>query len=427
MSTKSAALCIIGSELVRGIINDSHAQTIGADLTRLGYEMRKILIIPDDGGIPESLEQLSREADLVITTGGLGPTSDDITRDAVAQVYQAPLEIDEQAKKVLSERVGARLNGANIRQVMIPRGFTVLENPVGTAPGFSLPGKFYALPGPPREMQRMWNRIVMPDLVSRQKRTVDLKRLEASVFLVPESVLEEVCSEAVEKVALRNGLEESRRPVWGTRVQLYRISLYLQGSNEEIRQEVFTELQDMLGEQLIVSGDVQAVDILRQRLIDDKLMIAGAESCTGGLAAKLLTDAPGSSEYMWGSLVTYANDAKQNVLSVDQQILEEYGAVSAACAQAMADGVLSLSQADVSFSITGIAGPGGGSEEKPAGTVFMGFASAHGLPAQQIKLSFNAYSRDSVRRRSSVAACLLVEQYLSGRKLLDIISRWQYS
>jgi nicotinamide-nucleotide amidase len=276
-------------------------------------------------------------------------------------------------------------------------------------------------------MQRMWNRIVMPDLVSRQERAVDLKRLEASVFLVPESLLEEVCSEAVEKVALRNGLEESSRPVWGTRVQLYRISLYLQGSNEEIRQEVFTELQDMLGEQLIVSGDVQAVDILRQRLIDDKLMIAGAESCTGGLAAKLLTDAPGSSEYMWGSLVTYANDAKQNVLSVDQQILEEYGAVSAACAQAMADGVLSLSQADVSFSITGIAGPGGGSEEKPAGTVFMGFASAHGLPAQQIKLSFNAYSRDSVRRRSSVAACLLVEQYLSGRKLLDIISRWQYS
>jgi nicotinamide-nucleotide amidase len=183
----------------------------------------------------------------------------------------------------------------------------------------------------------------------------------------------------------------------------------------------------MLGEQLIVSGDVQAVDLLRQRLIDDQLMIAGAESCTGGLASKLLTDAPGSSEYMWGSLVTYANDAKQNVLSVDQQILEEHGAVSAACARAMADGVLRLSQADVAFSITGIAGPGGGSEEKPAGTVFMGFASAHGLPAQQIKLSFNAYSRDSVRRRSSVAACLLVEQYLSGRKLLDIISRWQYS
>jgi nicotinamide-nucleotide amidase len=427
MSEKTAALCIIGSELVRGIITDSHAQTIGSDLTRLGYEVKKILIIPDDGGIPDVLKQLSVDADLLITTGGLGPTSDDITRDAVAQVYQAPLAIDERAKKVLSDRVGARLNGANIRQVMIPQGFTVLENPVGTAPGFSLPGRFYALPGPPREMQRMWNRIVMPDLLSRQEGSVDLKRFEASVFLVPESVLEELCSAAVEKVAARRGLNEAGRPVWGTRVQLYRISLYVQGSNEDVRQEVFTELQDMLGEQLIVPGDVQAVDILRERLLDQHLRIAGAESCTGGLAAKLLTDAPGSSEYMWGSLVTYANEAKNQVLSVEQRTLEEHGAVSAACAQAMAEGVLNLSHADVSFSITGIAGPGGGSEEKPAGTVFMGFASANGLPAQQVKLSFNAYSRDSVRRRSSVAVCILAEQYLAGKKLLDIISRWQYS
>jgi nicotinamide-nucleotide amidase len=201
--------------------------------------------------------------------------------------------------------------------------------------------------------------------------------------------------------------------------------MFTAGKNR--RQEVFTELQDMLGEQLIVPGDVQAVDILRERLLDQHLRIAGAESCTGGLAAKLLTDAPGSSEYMWGSLVTYANEAKNQVLSVEQRTLEEHGAVSAACAQAMAEGVLSLSHADVSFSITGIAGPGGGSEEKPAGTVFMGFASANGLPSQQVKLSFNAYSRDSVRRRSSVAVCILAEQYLAGKKLLDIISRWQYS
>jgi nicotinamide-nucleotide amidase len=423
MKLKTVAICIIGSELVRGIIADAHGKTISSDLTRLGYEVKEIVIVPDDEHIPAILSQLASQADLIITTGGLGPTSDDITRDAVAQVYQAPLRIDEEAKAVLASRVGSRLQGANLRQVMIPEGFDVVENPMGTAPGFSLPGRFYAMPGPPKEMLTMWNDRVLPDLIRLQDRKVDFMRLEASVFLIPESALEEACSRAVEMVVGDSGV----RPIWGTRVQLLRISLYLQGSSEEIRMAVFEQIRELLGPELVVLGDVEAVDIARRRLLDSGFMVAGAESCTGGLAGKLLTDAGGSSAYMWGSLTTYANSAKQQVLGVSSELLDAYGAVSAECAAAMVEGVRKLSEADVSFSITGIAGPGGGSPEKPVGTVYFGFSAGGGLPDTQVRLSFHAYTRDSVRRRAAVAVCLLLDSYLSGRKLLDIISRWQYS
>jgi nicotinamide-nucleotide amidase len=243
------------------------------------------------------------------------------------------------------------------------------------------------------------------------------------VFLIPESALEEACSRAVEMVVGDSGV----RPIWGTRVQLLRISLYLQGSSEEIRMAVFEQIRELLGPELVVLGDVEAVDIARRRLLDSGFMVAGAESCTGGLAGKLLTDAGGSSAYMWGSLTTYANSAKQQVLGVSSELLDAYGAVSAECAAAMVEGVRKLSEADVSFSITGIAGPGGGSPEKPVGTVYFGFSAGGGLPDTQVRLSFHAYTRDSVRRRAAVAVCLLLDSYLSGRKLLDIISRWQYS
>ncbi|MCF7934155.1 MAG: nicotinamide-nucleotide amidohydrolase family protein [Spirochaetia bacterium] len=422
---RQAALCIIGSELVRGIIQDRHAKTLASDLTRLGYRVQEITIVPDDGSIVEVLDRLVSNVDLIITTGGLGPTSDDITRDAIARIYEVPLVLDPAARETLFEIVGDRLNEANLRQVMIPEGFTVIPNTQGTAPGFCRSGEIYTLPGPPKEMLAMWHGAILPDLIRLLGDGTLEERLELSVFLTPESQLEEACALAVQMTSAQFDQPLSQMPLWGTRVQLYRISLYLQGSTAVLREQVFHTLEGLLGPSRVREGDRELVDDLYLQLQQKGLTVAGAESCTGGLAAKLLTDRPGSSQHIWGSMVTYAYEAKERVLKVSHETLEQEGAVSASCVDQMAEGVLRLSGCDVSFSISGIAGPSGGSEQKPVGTVWFAFASPeHGT--QHVCLSFRPFSRDSVRRRAAVSAILLLEQYIIGENLLDIVSQWQY-
>ncbi len=422
---KRAAICIIGSELVRGIIQDSHGKTIATDLTRLGYTTTEITIVPDDGSIKRVLERLANSVDLIITTGGLGPTSDDITRDAIADLFGVDLKVDEAAREHLVSQVGSQLNDANLRQVMIPEGFSILPNGHGTAPGFCRPGSFFSLPGPPKEMLPMWNHFVLPNIKEGLGPIRIEERLEVSAMFVPESLLEEACASAVALVAAELGIDPVEMPVWGTRVQLYRISLYLQGGSDQTRRAVLAKLQEDIGEERLVIGDIQAVDILSSLLKERGLTVAGAESCTGGLTGTLLTDAPGSSSYFWGSMVTYANAAKERVLSVDHEILERYGAVSSQTVGEMAEGVLELSGVDATFSISGIAGPDGGSDDKPVGTVWFGFASP-GRETEKVSLYFRPYTRDSVRRRAAVCAILLLEQYLKGNKLLDIVNQWQY-
>lgn len=421
----TAAVCIIGSELVRGVIQDSHGKTISSDLTSAGYTVQEICIVPDDGSIRAVLGRLVDHVDLIITTGGLGPTSDDITRDAVASVYHADLREDPAAKKTLRAIVGDRMNEANLRQAMIPEGFSILPNAAGTAPGFCLEGKIYTLPGPPREKIGMWQHEVLPRIHEYLGNTGKQQRMELSVFLTPESQLEEVCAKAVETVMERIGCERKMMPDWGTRVQPYRISLYLQGSVSARRQEVYELICELLGPGRIVPGDVHCTDIVRQTLSSRGHMVSGAESCTGGLVGKLITDAPGSSSYFWGSAVTYSNEAKKSMLSVSEQTLRDYGAVSERCALEMAEGIRAVSGSDVAFSISGIAGPGGGTDEKPVGTVWFGF-SGRLRESSAVRLAFHPFSRDSVRRRAATALLLLLDAYLKGEDLLDIVGEWQY-
>lgn len=416
-----AGICIIGTELVRGIIQDTHVKTISSDLTRLGYEVSRVVMIPDDSSILGELRALRESCDLVITTGGLGPTSDDITREAIAEAYGAPLSMNEEAREVLSQRVGDLLNEANLRQVLIPAGFTILPNPNGTAPGFSLPGVVYTLPGPPRELLPMWTDQVLPSLRAGEQ---EEGRLECSVFLTPESYLEQACTQALE--AIRSQFCDQELPSWGTRVQQLRISLYLNGGSADSREALYRGIEGVLTAVRVRRHDVQAADLLLDELDRHSLRISGAESCTGGLVSKLLTDVSGASAYFWGTAVVYSNDAKVQMLGVREETLEEYGAVSGPCVIEMAEGMMRRSGSDASFSISGIAGPKGGSEEKPVGTVYLGFASGKYAPVA-VRLQFRPFSRDSIRRRAAIASILLLEQYLKGVNLLDIVSGWQYS
>ncbi len=424
MDYTTVSLFIIGTELTRGIIADKHGQLMANELTRLGYHINRMVIVPDDGTLGEVLRQCLQESDIVILTGGLGPTSDDLTRSLVASIAKVPLVMDEQSYQDLRERIGDRINGSNIRQVYFPQGFTPIVNPKGTAPGFKgilevdkagVKANIlcYAMPGPPVEMHEMFYHRVLPELANLSGHA-DNERDEFSTFLIPESKLEEACAQAA--------VDDLQ---WGTRVQEHRISLYISGGDHVLRLAMRDRIEAIVGLGLVEIGDIEAVDILSGYLSDHHLSIACAESCTGGLVSKLLTDKGGSSAWFWGTVVSYANEAKTGLLGVDSAIIEQEGAVSGRCVEAMADGMLSRSHADTALAISGIAGPDGGTPEKPVGLVWFGFA-AKNRPTTSVAVKISSFGRASVRRRAAVAAFLLAFSYLNGIDLLDRVKTWQY-
>lgn len=425
MEYHSASLFIIGTELTRGVISDKHGQLMATELSHLGYRVDRIVIVPDDGTIGAVLHQSIEQSDVVLITGGLGPTSDDMTRQMIAQIAGVPLVKDQAAWDELYRRVGERIHGANERQAMIPDGFERIPNPKGTAPGFKgfIPvatgdGKLRqvacaAMPGPPVEMHEMLFHQVLPWLATLRGHD-DSGRDEYSVFMIPESKLEDLFNSVAEPGVMM-----------GDRFQEFRISLYLTGADADARRITAERLENLFGRGLMVPGDVQAVDILTRYLEDNHLTVSCAESCTSGLAAKLLTDRPGSSAWFWGGAATYANAAKRTLLGVKQETLDVYGAVSEQCVREMAEGMLKVSGADLSFAISGIAGPDGGTVDKPVGYVWFGFASRR-HETQAVSLKMTSWGRDAVRRRAAVSAILLASLYINGVDLLDTVRQWQY-
>ncbi|MCF0238453.1 MAG: nicotinamide-nucleotide amidohydrolase family protein [Sphaerochaetaceae bacterium] len=425
-SFNNVSIYIIGTELTRGIIGDKHIKTITTELTALDYNVKRAVIVPDDGVILKDLEYGVQDSDVLIVTGGLGPTTDDMTRQAIATVANVPLEKNQAAWDEVYSRLGERIYGANEKQAYIPRGFEKISNPKGTAPGFK--GIFnyrnkevlvIAMPGPPAEMQPMFYNYVLPYL-STLKGKGNEKRDEFSVFLTPEAKLEELCAQCAKDL----GFDQIQ---WGTRFQQFRISLYISGGTKEQREIYENHLSATIGKDLVVPGDVEAIDLLENYLLDNHMTISCAESCTGGLISKLLTDKSGSSSWFWGGVTTYANEAKTSVLGVPENILSDpnLGPVSHPCAIKMAEGMRSLSETCFSLSTTGIAGPTGALENKAVGTVYFGFSSSH-RESQSIRLNFVSINRDSVRRRAAVAAFILGKAYIQGRDVVDISSSWVY-
>ncbi|MCK9548179.1 MAG: nicotinamide-nucleotide amidohydrolase family protein [Sphaerochaeta sp.] len=420
MNYSNAGLFIIGTELTRGVIADKHCQLLAHQLTRLGYHVERMVVVPDDGSIETVLRQAIGRCDLIILTGGLGPTSDDLTRSVVARLAGVELRRDKESFDTLYGRIGERIWGANEQQTLIPDGFVAIPNPNGTAAGFrgiiDIEGRevaLIALPGPPREMDPMFFDEVLPYL-ARLAGHNDFNRSEYSTFLIPEAKLEELCRQAS-----FNGLE------WGTRFQEMAISLYLVGGSSAERDEMANRLRAMVGPCLIADGEVTAATLLTRRLCDRNETISCAESCTGGMASVQLTDQSGSSQWFWGSAVSYANEAKTALLGVREETIAVHGAVSQACAIEMAEEIRHVSGTDWAFSITGIAGPDGGSAEKPVGTVCFGFAGA-GREAEAVTVNLSSYGRSSVRRKATTVALLLACQYIEGGHLLDTVSKWQY-
>ncbi|MBN1836994.1 MAG: nicotinamide-nucleotide amidohydrolase family protein [Spirochaetales bacterium] len=410
---RTAVLLSVGTELSDGVILNTHFRFLGATLKGMGLEVLKGVQVPDETEIfREELRRAVDGADLVLVTGGLGPTSDDLTREIVAEVAGARLEFHESLWESLVARYarggGRAVPPANRKQAYIPAGFEVLPNSRGTAAGFCgrVGGALVAaLPGPPAELEPMFLEELLPRLSPRVPAGGG-GELVANVLLTSESVLEQSLQE------LRRKGEGGQEVLWGTRVTEDRIVLTLRGGSREQREGVLGALRGELGELLVRSGDERPVERLF-RLLDSRGLTASfAESCTGGLLSKLLTDLPGSSRVFWGGVVAYDNAAKTRLLGVQPSLLEGSGAVSREAAEAMCSGLLQVSGTDLAAAVTGVAGPEGGSALKPVGSVWIAARMSSGA-GRCLGFRFRG-GRDMVRRRSAVAAFLLAECVLSG-------------
>ena len=375
-------LITTGSELLLGQVLNSHPGYLSGRLAMLGLELARQTAVPDGReAIAEVLADAWKRADLVIVTGGLGPTSDDITRDVVAEFLRKPLVYQAEIhEKILGYFRHRNLTPPKLVKVqaMVPKGMEVLANEVGTAPGFWFEekGKMLAvLPGPPRELAPMFEKGVEPKLRGRAKAAEGTRILR--VYGIGESFVQEKCEAELRKMGFA-GVGYCARPG--------EVDVRLR-SSDPARLERGAELvRKALGEAVYAEGAETMEEVVVRLARTAGMKLATAESCTGGLVANRITDVPGSSEVFLGGWVTYANESKVRELGVREESLAKYGAVSAAVAGEMAKGARKRAGADWAVSVTGIAGPGGGSPGKPVGLVYLGIAGAGGVETVEKKL-----------------------------------------
>ena len=414
---RTAEILAVGSELLTPHRQDTDSLFLTARLNDIGIDVIAKTVVGDDAGeLASRLRDALHRSRLVITTGGLGPTADDVTREVAAEVLGLPLIEDADVLSTIQKRFESRrmrMPDGNRRQAAVPRGARVLPNPNGTAPGLWIgagDGVLVLLPGPPRELQPMFDGHVLPHLESRSSGRRVLRRV-IRIAGRPESHVEEIAQ------PIYSTLAEGRTPVQTTILAspgLIELHLSARGSDVAEMARVLESGVDALAKALVpavVSVDGRSLE----RVVGDELLarswtLAAAESCTGGLVGGRITDVPGSSAWFAGGVMAYANDVKVRQLGVPAEVLAAHGAVSEPVARAMADGVRRHLGTDVGLAITGIAGPDGGTVEKPVGTVVMA-VSADTTVVRTLRLMGD---RQTVRQHAVVLALDLLRQVLTG-------------
>lgn len=416
---RHAEILAVGTELLTPFRTDTNSLYLTARLNELGLEVRSKTVVADDR---ESLEYALRtalgRADVVVTTGGLGPTEDDMTRDALAAVAGVPFVEDAAVLAAIEQRFAARgmnMPVVNRKQAQVPLGAIVLPNPRGTAPGlwFEIGSAIaIALPGPPREMQPMFEHDVLPRLEARSGGVV-LRRRVLKIAGRGESHVEEIAQPVY-------GPWRDADPAIHTTIlaALGQIELHLSAQGEDAARldqaldAAVAALHSALGK-IVVSVDGRSLpEVVGALLLERHLTLSAGESCTGGLFLGALTDVPGSSAWIAGGVVAYANEVKVDVLGVAADLIAAHGAVSEPVAAAMAEGARLRLNASVGVGITGIAGPAGGSEAKPVGTVAIAVAG----PADRRVVRTVRFpgDRTMVRQMAVNAALDLVRRVLTG-------------
>jgi nicotinamide-nucleotide amidase len=417
-SSMNIELINTGTELLIGDVINTNAAWLGQQLVELGLNLDRVTVVPDGDAIDRALEEACRRVDVVIITGGLGPTMDDVSREAAATVLGLPLETDAAALATLTDffaKRGRTVNEHNKRQALVPRGGIVLPNPNGTAPGLYLPAalgesrglntSMFLLPGPPRELKPMMKNEVVPLL---------RKLLPGGADRVCRYFKFTGLGESDISMALQSDLEAIGGIEIGYCLGKGDVDVRLTGPSSAIQQA--GELcRGKLGE-FLVSDDRRVVEeVCVARLIEKGEWVAVAESCTGGFLANRITNVSGASGVFGLGFITYANEAKTRLLNVAPALLAQHGAVSEPVAAAMARGCLEASGADHALAVTGIAGPTGGSEEKPVGTVFIALASK-GAPVEVRRRLFRG-DREWFKILASQAALDFLRRRLAGHTL----------
>lgn len=400
----SAEIIAVGSELLTPERTDTNSLWLTEKLNEAGVEvMLKTIVGDDEARLEETIRDAVKRSDIVITTGGLGPTEDDVTRQVSGRAVGRELIYHDELEADLRERFrrwGREMPEINKRQAYVIDGAEVLPNPNGSAVGMLLEldnRLFVVLPGPPREMQPMFENFVLSKI--REKAgEVRVKRRVLRVSGMGESAVDEVIA------PIYRQFKNVQTSILFSKSEI-EVHLAAKAATEDEALEVLEELAGKiagaLGMAVFASNGETLEEVVGAMLTMSRKTVAVAESCTGGLIGMRLTEVPGSSNYFLEGAVTYSNEAKMRTLNVPEQILIDHGAVSAETAEAMALGVRERAGSDYGISVTGIAGPGGGTIEKPVGTVFIGYSDA--IKTRSVKFLFPG-DRYLIRWRSSQAA-----------------------
>jgi nicotinamide-nucleotide amidase len=399
-----ASIVSIGDELLNGHTTDTNAAYICRQLLSIGIPAVSACTVGDGvGKIVRALRQAAKDADIIITTGGLGPTDDDLTRQALAELLNVELQLDStllDGIRRFFEKRDLQMPERNAIQAYIPTGAGPIENSLGTAPGICArmqDKQLFALPGVPAEMSRMFDNSVLPRLKQQGGEGFTVIR-KLRCFGAGESAIAEKLGELMDR---------RRNPLINSTVDAGVITLHIisaapqKQQAEQMAQKDVEHLRSLLGGLVFGEGDQTLAEVVGKQLSRQQKTIAVAESCTGGLLAKMLTDVPGSSAYFTHGWITYSNKAKTEQLGISSKLIEKYGAVSEEVASAMAIAARQRAGTDFAVAIMGIAGPAGGSEQKPVGLVYISVSSYNDCQTSRFLLS---HTREMVRTKAALMA-----------------------
>ncbi|HET9531156.1 MAG TPA: competence/damage-inducible protein A [Blastocatellia bacterium] len=405
-----AEIIAIGSELLTPYRTDTNSLWLTERLNSVGISVQIKTIVGDDEPLlEEAIRDGLKRSDVIISTGGLGPTEDDVTRKVFSRVTGRQLTLDYEVLEGIRRRMtgrGYKMTPNNERQALVPRGATVLPNPNGTAPGIKMEqdGKLIALlPGPPRENKPMFDDYVMPDL-EKMSRGIRIAKRLLKVTGMGESQLDDQIAPIYTQYT---------NPSTTILFTDSEIELHLTATAEstiraeELVEELVDKLEEKIGDNLYSTRGETLEQVIGDRLRLKRYTIATAESCTGGLVAERITQVPGSSDYFFGSIVSYTNRVKTALLGVPADLIELHGPVSGEVAEAMARGIKERTGATIGLSVTGVAGPGGGTTAVPVGTVYIGLADDVMTSNRRLILPGD---RHLIRWRASTAALEMVRR-----------------
>ncbi len=414
-----AEILTIGDELLRGEIVDSNKSFLSDRLLRLDVETRFHSTVADDrADMADAMLRAVARADIVLVSGGLGPTRDDLTIEVLAETFGRKLLLDEASLAELRAffaRFGREMAAINEKQAWFPEGAEVLVNPIGTAPGAMIEVErkdrasalIFCMPGVPRELYKMMDEQVMPRIAKKRRVIAFARATLLRTFGIGESNLDE----RLRELALPPGVELGFRTQFpDNHVRPVARAASIEEADEKLQRAV-AAIREQLGALVYGDGDETLEAVVVRRLAEHGHTLATAESCTGGMIAELVTAVPGSSAVFRGGVVAYANEAKTALLGVPADLLAEHGAVSDPVVRAMAEGARVRFAADYAVATTGIAGPTGGTADKPVGLLYVAFASAEGTESREL---FFAFDRERNRRLGAQVALDWVRRHLLG-------------